>query len=361
MNAQVLLRDENFVRDLSRHLTQPLLFNRFTRDREGGQSGNNIVGFGVGYKQRDGLTTDELCIIVYVKEKLPLKVLPKEEQIRAQLQIDPDDLGLIDEKAVYRSDPEYRGIDPPGIPTDIQVIGTPRFDSGGTYTGYTRPLRPGISVGWRQDTTGTLGCFVRDKKLHKICVLTAAHVLGQFNQGGAGDIVIQPGGDDEGKVLFTDPQGVRPQDYYHIAKFVRTAPVTISQTPQKDNTVDAAIAELMLQHDYRSRIEGDIGTPVGEGKPEEGMIVHKAGRTTGYTIGKITSKNSTFRMKVGGTDVPFTDLITTTVMTKPGDSGSLLLSAERNKALGILMGSSDNRSFFCKFSNIKPALDIELP
>jgi hypothetical protein len=360
MNSEELLRDEEFVDILSRNLVQPLLHNQYTVDSEGGQRRNHVVGFGVGYKIKDGMSTGELSLVVYVREKLPLDQLSSEEQLRTRIFIDKETVSHIEEKDVFRRNVEQEGITEGGIPTDIQEIGQPSFDQLGTYTSWERPVTAGISIGWQDDTTGSVGCFVRDTKSDKICILSAAHVFGQFQNPSSGDIIIQPGGDDGGKVQYVDPASVRSQDYFHAGKFVRHVAVHQSSTGQT-NTVDAAIAELIKQHEFRSRIEGGIGTPVGVGRAELSMLVHKTGRTSGYTIGRVESAKATFRLELFGVDYDFTDLIATTVMSKSGDSGSLLLSLDGNKAVGLLMGSSSSRSFFCKFENVISQLKVELP
>jgi hypothetical protein len=324
MTPQVWPNDEQFVRDLSKGLVQPLLNNPATVDAEGSQRNNNVVGFGIGYKQTGGMTTDQLSVIVFVRTKLPEDAFEtaRDQLVRRQLNVTPDTVQAIDRNAVYGNHAENLGISQ-GILTDVQAIGTPRFDAGipGTYTGTARPVVGGISVGWRNDRTGTLGCFVRDRKSGKICLLTAAHVLGSFNQAASGDVVIQPGNMDGGDVLFIDPTGKKPQDYYHVAIFTRTAPVQLLAAPTTPNRVDAAIAQLIWQDDYRSRIECDVGTPTAEGKPEIGMLVHKTGRTSGHSIGKILNTVSVFGLAIGGQTVPFEDLICTTVMSKEGYSG----------------------------------------
>lgn len=359
MNGQELLHDQAFVETLSDALVEPLLHNSFTKDREGGQSSNHIVGFGVGFKSTQGMTTDKLALIVYVRHKLCLDDLAREEQIRERLFIHRENVHEVTEAVVYRKDTEYPNITGDGIPTDVQQIGQPEFDQLGTYTRTERPSIAGISVGWKDDATGTIGCFVRDKKSKQICILSAAHVFGRFHSSISGDIVIQPGVDDGGKETLLDPSGVRPQDYYRVAKVVRASNVQTSTTGAK-NKVDAAIAVLDRQSEFRSRIEGNIGSPVRIGQAELQMLVHKTGRTTGYTIGRIESTQATFSLGLSGNSYDFTDLIATTVMSKPGDSGSLLLSVDGNKALGLLIGSSANRSFYCKFTNVASELDIEL-
>jgi hypothetical protein len=45
----------------------------------------NVVGVGVGFRERDGRRTDEVCIVVSVREKLPLDQLASKDVIPAEL------------------------------------------------------------------------------------------------------------------------------------------------------------------------------------------------------------------------------------------------------------------------------------
>ena len=45
----------------------------------------NVVGVGVGFRERAGQRTDEVCIVVSVREKLPLDQLASQDVIPAEL------------------------------------------------------------------------------------------------------------------------------------------------------------------------------------------------------------------------------------------------------------------------------------
>ena len=45
----------------------------------------NVVGVGVGFRERAGQRTDEVCIVVSVREKLPLDQLAPKDVIPAEL------------------------------------------------------------------------------------------------------------------------------------------------------------------------------------------------------------------------------------------------------------------------------------
>lgn len=58
----------------------------------------NVVGVGIGFRQRSGELTDELAIIVSVTHKVPMEDLAPEDQIPSEIE---------------------------GVPVDVQVIGNP--------------------------------------------------------------------------------------------------------------------------------------------------------------------------------------------------------------------------------------------
>ncbi len=63
----------------------------------------NVVGLGVGLRQRDGKLTDEVALIVLVRQKHPIDHLHPEEQIPASIE---------------------------GVPVDVQEIGEPHAGAG---------------------------------------------------------------------------------------------------------------------------------------------------------------------------------------------------------------------------------------
>ena len=61
----------------------------------------NVVGLGVGMRQREGKLTDEVALIVLVRQKQPVHQLHPEEQIPSAIE---------------------------GVPVDVQEIGEPRAE-----------------------------------------------------------------------------------------------------------------------------------------------------------------------------------------------------------------------------------------
>lgn len=58
----------------------------------------NVVGLGVGLRQRDGEVTEEIALIVMVKEKVPISELKPEDRIPEEINsvpIDVVEVGLL--------------------------------------------------------------------------------------------------------------------------------------------------------------------------------------------------------------------------------------------------------------------------
>jgi len=58
----------------------------------------NVVGVGIGFRQRGGRQTDEVCIVVSVHEKVPLDQLAPDDRIPAELEgvpVDVQEVGII--------------------------------------------------------------------------------------------------------------------------------------------------------------------------------------------------------------------------------------------------------------------------
>ena len=71
------------------------------------------------------------------------------------------------------------------------------------------------------------------------------------------------------------------------------------------------------------------------------MEVKKSGRTTGLTTGTVQLLDASVQVGYGGGRTAlFTNQILTTNMSKGGDSGSLLVDGEGNKAVGLLFAGS---------------------
>jgi len=197
-----------------------------------------------------------------------------------------------------------------------------------------RPLVPGVSVGHRDITAGTLGCFVQTEA--GIAILSNNHVLADENRAEIGDPIIQPAQYDDGET---------PRDIVaHLAEYVPLQTTGI-------NRVDAAVATLTeprAAHCAELLGGGAIRQEIVSPQDALGMHVVKVGRTTGVTSGVVTAFNvrkvvveydisPTLRFD-GQIEIESTD---SQDFSLPGDSGSLIVTADDFRPVGLLFAGSD--------------------
>lgn len=232
-----------------------------------------------------------------------------------------------------------------GLPKDevlIQNVGSIRFKSIKTQ----RPPFPGISVGHYKVTAGTLGCFVIDSK-KKIYILSNNHVLANCDDCYYDDPIIQPGTLDGGS-----------RNKHKIASLKYLVPLERSNP----NAMDAAIAEI----DDGLSIERTLNNMrkvTGTIVPTARLNVEKWGRTTGHTKGSISSTEIDIKIDYDGFELDFQDQFEivgkkisgkTTMFCDGGDSGSLIVLGESEKAVGLLFAGADDGTTYA--SPIKQVL-----
>jgi hypothetical protein len=191
-----------------------------------------------------------------------------------------------------------------------------------------RPLHAGLSVGHYAVTAGTIGGFVHRAGSDRWHVLSNNHVLADENRGQIGDVVIQPGSADGGR------QG---QDRIGaLADYVRLD----TSTPNK---VDGALAIVDDGIEIDPTSLPGLGAVSGTASSEEAVAigqVAKLGRTTGLTFGTVIAIEMDIvveydvgllrfegQIAVRGTSGPF---------SQGGDSGSLIVTADDHRAVGLL-------------------------
>jgi hypothetical protein len=209
----------------------------------------NVVGVGIGFRQRGGEASKEPAIVVSVTEKLPLERLDPSDVIPEELDGVPVDVqvvgklrSLLDQlrlvKASHVKDlmrkrnvvgvglgykvqggEETKELSvvvsvthkvPPValsaedlVPGEIDGVSTDVLATGSLRALELRPVDrwrpvvpPGVSVGHLQVTAGTFGCLVRRED--ELFILSNNHVLADMNDGRAGDAILQPGPADGG-------------------------------------------------------------------------------------------------------------------------------------------------------------------
>ncbi|HHH48925.1 MAG TPA: hypothetical protein ENK51_08575 [Gammaproteobacteria bacterium] len=279
----------------------------------------NVVGLGIGYKEKKGKTTDETCISVYVRKKVAAKSLESRQQVPKAL----------DE-----------------IKTDVIEVGDIEAQA---FTTRLRPAKPGYSMGHFRITAGTFGCLVRDACAPcRIYILSNNHVLANSNAAVIGDRILQQGRVDGGSVAR--------DTIARLARFVRIR----FNDPAAHNLVDAAIAQPIDLRDVTASIVG-LGIPKGTVEATLGMVVTKSGRTTETTTGRVIGVDATIAVGYGASGTAyFRNQILTTGMSRGGDSGSLLLERGTGAATGLLFAGSSRVTVHNNISNVLMALGVEI-
>jgi hypothetical protein len=213
---------------------------------------------------------------------------------------------------------------------DVVFVGAVRSFAGPqdpeTLRAVCRPLTIGCSVAHATSTAGTLGLIARHNKTNRPVLVSNSHVFAHGGQASIGDGITQPGRLDGG--------AASP----HVAALVDF--VTLKTAGS--NQVDAAIALPDSTIDFVSGSVAGVGafTLGGADALRPNLTVMKLGRTSGFTRGTITAievdhivmesevGNATFddQIEIKGVDRAFSE---------PGDSGSLVLSAQ-NEAIGLV-------------------------
>jgi hypothetical protein len=296
---------------------------------------DNVVGVGIGEKLTAGSETGVLAVKFLVRRKYP------ESQVGAKQAL-PALLG--------------------GLPTDVEEVGDFRaFRRGNSRPAAARtmpnprtrirPAQPGSSVGFADPAgrfvmAGTFGAVVKDK--NGVYVLSNNHVLADENQLPVGSPIFQPGLLDHGQEA-TD----------RIARLKRAVRLRAGVA----NKVDAAIAEV-LKPSLVSNAVLYIGPPSGTRTARLGMEVHKFGRTTSYTAGRITSVETDVSVGYETGTFTFADQIIIVGLSgsfsAAGDSGSLILERSSQRAVGLLFAGSSSHTIANHIGKVLRALRVKL-
>lgn len=309
---------------------QPTSF-RATRATPDPAPDNNVVGVGIGEKTTKGRQTGILAVKLLVRRKYEKERISPSELLPAVIN---------------------------GLPTDVEQVGTfrrleavlapsPMPDPKARR----RPAQPGCSIGFRDPNNafkmaGTFGALV--KRGEKTFILSNNHVLADENRLPPGSPIFQPGLLDDGQV--PDDQIAELSDF-------------VALMPGVPNQVDGAIAEASKK--LASRDILFIGPPSGKEKARRDMIVHKFGRTTGYTVGRVTSIETDVSVEYETGVFTFNDqMIIQSTNQEPfsdsGDSGSAIVSRESQRVVGLLFAGSASHTIANHIDDVLTALNVTL-
>lgn len=327
----------------------------------------NVVGVGIGYREKKGQRTGEKAIIVFVTNKVALQQLAETEIVPRFMQgqrVDVIEIGEV----------RFLGISAP-------LIEPP---SGGDRLARWRPAPGGISIGHYRVTAGTLGCAVKDLATGERFILSNNHVLANSSSGkdgraSAGDPVLQPGSYDGGKpekdiiarlerfiplrTTLQPPNCATARFWESLANKILTVlrpcyRVYLQRANEEGNLVDVAMARPLREEDLSSEIMA-LGLINGTAEAYPGDEVVFSGRTSGVVRGSVIARDvSLFITMEPGKELYFIDQLVTSAVSRPGDSGSLLLD-KQNRAVGLLFAGSETVSVCNRLQNVSRLLGVE--
>jgi len=315
----------------------------------------NVVGVGIGHKQKGNDSSRQLALIVFVQRKLSVTALSVRDVVPREVR---------------------------GVRTDVIEIGIPRLLG---RVERLRPAQPGVSIGHYQVTAGTFGAVVRDRQTGEPLILSNNHVLanatsGQDGRARIGDPVLQPGTYDGGTMADRIGELVR---YVPLLRPVEEAScplarraaaagtlalravglkryrVRVFRTLEAVNLVDAALARPDRPELVRPEIY-EVGPVRGLAEVEPGTPVLKSGRTSGVTRGRVTAIGATLQIALGNDEILwFEDQAVSEMLSQAGDSGSLVLD-EDHRAVGLLFAGSERYTIFNPIQNVLQRLGVEI-
>jgi len=329
----------------------------------------HVNGVGIGYRKVNGKRTDEIAIIACVDQKLDRTQLPASAIVPRRCGIHHID--------VQETGPIYALNTGDAAPHSAD------------RTERHRPAPPGVSIGHKDITAGTLGCLVRGVGSGDIFILSNNHVMANSNEGKVDDPIYQPGVYDGGTEEDTIATLV---DYVPIIFGGMKCPIShwlarslnwledkfksglywsVQGIPRLDqcNVVDAAIARP-LEHWETYVQPGILGVeqqiPQGSKTALLGMPVVKSGRTTGVTTGYISMLDATILVRYGGSFYERMALFKHQIGIEPGgfsaggDSGSAILCSDDWTVVGLLFAGSSAKTFANPIHSVLQYLNLHV-
>lgn len=323
----------------------------------------DVVSVGIGFKYRGGSRTDQVCIVVGVRRKLPASAVASGRLIPA----------AIAEQS-----------------TDVVQYGEIKAQE---LTQKRRPCPPGYSIGHGLVTAGTLGAWVRRGQGSERHALSNNHVLAASNQASPGDFIRQPGRADGGtdadrfarltdyvQIRFDagDGNGKKPAAAFawrawkapaNMVAQLLGCPYRLEVRLQRveqpyPNLVDAAVAQVVLEEWVEVEVPS-MGEPAGIRDLQLGDRVQKTGRTTEHTRGVVETVGAQVQVDYGtGSGIAtFDDQLIVRAdngdFSQPGDSGSAVFGEDALLG-GLLFAGGDQITVVNRISHVVSLLGVRL-
>ena len=165
-------------------------------------SGRNVHAVGVGHKIVEGTVTDELCVRIYVSQKLAPSLLGN-GALPPEIDGVPTDVIESAPAFLLPTVAAAEEIAVPGI-EGVSALAPAALASCSTNRRRRQmPPRGGISTAHVAVTAGTISCFCRSTRdgddPEQVFVLSNNHVYADVNNANPGDSLLQPGPADGGR------------------------------------------------------------------------------------------------------------------------------------------------------------------
>jgi len=305
----------------------------------------NVTGTVIGYKVVKGKRTKQIGVTVYVKRKVPEKLL-------RPLDVIPKKIGSVPTDVVRA---EFRALE--------------LVDDG-------RPVTPGYSVGHPAVTAGTLSFFA--KRNGEMCLVTNAHVGANTNRGELGDPIYYPGPYDGGTKKNTIGHLVAAipiemllsncpianawvNSGNFLARLFRRKSRIPSPIREVTNQVDCCCDRLIPDLEI-DEVVPSVGAPTGIVEAELGMKVKKTSRTTEHTQGEVTGIEGNVQVSYGDQGIAmFTDQITSDIPSAGGDSGAAVFEdGPDGKLVGLLFAGGEGITVMNRMQTVFDELGLSL-
>jgi hypothetical protein len=196
---------------------------------------------------------------------------------------------------------------------------------------------------------GTIGALVRKAKDDSIYLLSCNHVIAACNQIDPGMPIMAPAPDD------ARPDKVLPLSIarLHEAILLQTGSLGLAGSGEEDLALGRIINPDLVSS-WQGDPENGFDTPTEIVDAKPGMKVKKFGRTTGLTFGVVDAlvaepypvhcQSKKFKGEVWFRNIVYVDG-QGEAFALPGDSGSLVVTEDGTKAVGLLFSSNGNGEF----------------
>ncbi|MFZ1682795.1 MAG: hypothetical protein WAU88_01570 [Candidatus Zixiibacteriota bacterium] len=297
-----------------------------------------VIGYGVGYRERHGVVTREPAIRVYVTPGLKQRdhtKLGKAHSIPSEI------VFHVGGRTLH-------------VPVDL--IEAPIGKPHGGASGY---IAPGGTIGNSRsaDISGTIGWIARLGDGTAV-VCSCYHVLLPFKEYFHTFSSVQ---------IF-DSREDPYEEAMHPSRNHNGKPSTdvIGRVlyGRRSSTIDIAVCAVDTPAELIDSVEeiGTMGPPAKISENSEdvgpGDRVILCGGESRKLEGEVTDLDLAYPMAYPDGTITMTDLISTTIPTRPGDSGSLLLTSKRNP-VGMLLGVAGDRSLYCRIDNIIQEMELK--